>query len=254
MLDSDFWRNLANEFRAIDPSGFLRADWQCCAKIGDEPPHVATWSLPGGKLTLSIRLEFEALARRAGRKVHPYMDSLDGWMEALRESGFDTDRHDGVGIESDEHGQIVAHTYFGTISRLCPVSADLCKHYESAALESERMADVQRESQAMAEERHQPARDEPDEAIPNPTTAHLSREERLQAFVSENKTSIAAVYQAAGVHKPNMHQWRRGEIADTSVMAARIESVLNGKTPLVPRGKNLGQNPVLPIGRLGKKP
>jgi hypothetical protein len=56
-----------------------------------------------------------------------------------------------------------------------------------------------------------------------------SREERLQAFVREHGTTIAAVRQAAAVAKPNMQQWRKEELHDSSVMSARIEAVLSGK-------------------------
>jgi len=142
MPDSDFWRDLAREFRAIDPHGFLRADWSCSVRVGEEPPPVATWRLPGGKLTRSVQLSFEALARRAGPKVHPLMDSLVGWLEALRESGFGIDQQPGFGIETDENDKTVGQVYFGTISCVCLSSADLCKHYESVALETERLANL----------------------------------------------------------------------------------------------------------------
>jgi hypothetical protein len=138
MADSEFWRSLAVEFRAIDPYMWLRADWHFFVKAGED---VAEWRLVGPTKKHSLQFEFESLARRAGPKVHPVMDSFIGWMEALREFGMNMESH-GVGAESDSNGIIIGHRYFGTISQVCHASFALCKHYESIALEAERMASV----------------------------------------------------------------------------------------------------------------
>lgn len=71
-----------------------------------------------------------------------------------------------------------------------------------------------------------------DAAAPNPETLARDRESRLQAFLAANCTTIAAVSEAAQVHKPDMQHWRHGELNGDSVMAQRIENVLVGKTPL----------------------
>jgi hypothetical protein len=54
----------------------------------------------------------------------------------------------------------------------------------------------------------------------------------LQAFIHQHDTSIAAVSEAAAVHKPDMQHWRHDELSDDSVMSRRIENVLSGKTQL----------------------
>ncbi|MCC6392068.1 MAG: hypothetical protein IT167_15820 [Bryobacterales bacterium] len=73
----------------------------------------------------------------------------------------------------------------------------------------------------------------PAESAPlDPEVLSEHREKRLQEFVASNETTIAAVSDAAGVHKPDMQRWRRGELSDDSVMSQRIENVLSGKTPL----------------------
>jgi hypothetical protein len=69
-------------------------------------------------------------------------------------------------------------------------------------------------------------------APPDPGALAAGREGRLQEFVTANHTTIAAVCDAAQVHKPDMQRWRRGELSDDSVMAQRIENVLSGETPL----------------------
>jgi hypothetical protein len=66
----------------------------------------------------------------------------------------------------------------------------------------------------------------------DPEVLALDREKRLQEFVAANRTTIAAVSEAAQVHKPDMQHWRHGELNGDSVMAQRIENVLAGKTPL----------------------
>jgi hypothetical protein len=67
--------------------------------------------------------------------------------------------------------------------------------------------------------------------VPAETLAR-DREARLQAFLTANSTTIAAVSEAALVHKPDMQHWRHEELSGDSVMSHRIENVLSGKTPL----------------------
>lgn len=66
----------------------------------------------------------------------------------------------------------------------------------------------------------------------NPEVLAKDRETRLQTFLAAKHTTIAAVSEAAQVHKPDMQHWRHGELNGDSVMAQRIENVLAGKTPL----------------------
>jgi len=69
-------------------------------------------------------------------------------------------------------------------------------------------------------------------APPDPEALAADREKRLQDFIAAKHTTIAAVCEAAQVHKPDMQHWRHGELSGDSVMAQRIENVLSGKTPL----------------------
>jgi hypothetical protein len=152
MLDSDFWRDLAEKFRAIkDPHNKLHAIWQYTVKVDEQPPPFAEWNFGiSDQRMLSVRYEFETVARRGGPKVHPYMDSLIGWLEALRESGLNAEMS-GSGIKSTPDGALTDRTYSGRISRICEASADLCKQYESLALEMERVAQVQEEARIKSE-------------------------------------------------------------------------------------------------------
>ena len=72
----------------------------------------------------------------------------------------------------------------------------------------------------------------------DPELLALDREARLQSFLRATNSPIAAVSDAALVHKPDMQRWRHGELSEDSVMSQRIESVLAGKTPLKTAAEN----------------
>lgn len=82
------------------------------------------------------------------------------------------------------------------------------------------------------------------EVIPSPEApvdpGISTREQRLQNFVESEKVTIADIRRAAQIFKPNMQQWRRGELRSDSAMSVRIENVLNGKTPITRKGKKEG--------------
>jgi hypothetical protein len=247
MSGSDFWRDLAEKFRAVDPYQLLRADWHCTVKVGEQRPNVAEWRIVGtDRKTRSYQYEFEALARRGGPEIYPYMDSLTGWLEALRY--YRLNAEDQPPIQCDSDGRTVAHMYNGSIMSICQASVDLCKLLESQALEMERMEDVRREAQAKADqqsvyqaEMESYCADNDGSACdanvgqavtPHQQNALETREFRLQLFLAEKNTTIAAVRRAAGVHKANMQQWRHSALSDSSVMSERIEDVLSGKRPI----------------------
>jgi hypothetical protein len=60
-----------------------------------------------------------------------------------------------------------------------------------------------------------------------------SREERLQAFiVAHPGTTLADIKYSAGVHTPELQDWREDRLKQQSVMSRRIEDVLSGATRL----------------------
>lgn len=73
------------------------------------------------------------------------------------------------------------------------------------------------------------------DAVPDAKTFDAKREALLQEFLQRNNTSVAAVCRAARVAKADLLRWRHGQMKSTSVMAIRIESVLSGRTPLLPK-------------------
>jgi hypothetical protein len=224
MLDSDFWHDLAEKFRALpDPDGILSAFWT------SERGGPATWSVNPTKFSWdcsSLRAQFEALAARAGARIdNPYRRDLHAvWFDALC-IYFPGDR-------SGSGGEVIAgkpSQTWGTIHNICEASATFCNILEYQALEAENLALREPETPVTEDYVH--------ECDSRPESDVLSREQRLQTFVADNQTSIAAVSRAAKVYKANMQQWRHEELSDGSVMSKRIEDVLTGRTPLVNRGK-----------------
>ena len=130
MPTSDFWRDLAVQFRALpDPYGMLRADGHYIIGSG-----VAwKWELTGGA-SASLRIQFAALARRGAFQIAnaDATDLLTVWLEALRLAG--------CGFEFGERFTETdsgTHHALGGITRLCEASANFCQILESRALQTE---------------------------------------------------------------------------------------------------------------------
>jgi hypothetical protein len=125
MLDSDFWKDLGQEFRSIEDCTKVAANWTDVAGSADRE----NWAT--GTTLLSARLEFEALARRAGARIDPKSeDAFAAWLSRLKREG----REDLVrpGITTGYHDMTR-----GQIQNVCTVSADYCRVLESRALSTE---------------------------------------------------------------------------------------------------------------------
>jgi hypothetical protein len=121
MLDSEFWRELAEKFRAIDdPMGILIAEWTAIQK-----PH---WNLSCGRFA-TLAAQFEPLARRGGVKLNCAKDSLEGWLDSMRKEGTYQSE------EMTHKKRVIACT----IHDLFRQSADFCNRLESRALEEEHL-------------------------------------------------------------------------------------------------------------------
>lgn len=154
-LESDFWHDLAVKFRSLkerDPDGIWRADWHLVVKVGDQSAPIPQYRLVGsGPSEVSIRYQFDALARSGGPKIYPYMDSLMGWFEGIRASPLNTASSE-RSQEFGEDGTLAADHWRGSIRDTFQASIDLCKYYESLALETERMGETQEEVELNAQQ------------------------------------------------------------------------------------------------------
>jgi DNA-binding XRE family transcriptional regulator len=133
MADSDFWRELAEKFRTLDPSACLRFQWVICPE--DKSCEVNV--VGTGDACRTIKTQFEALATRAGKKLDKGTDTLTGlarWLDEIRMTRPNERPYEGIRQRTD--GTEV-RLFGGTIMGVCVASADLCNVLEVAALESE---------------------------------------------------------------------------------------------------------------------
>jgi hypothetical protein len=125
MLESDLWRNLAKEFRALDPSGCIFAAWRREKDTGifrytvrmSEDSCVSEWH------------QFVALATRAGAiyAADPDFDPCSRWLHEVNGS-----------LSKQEPSEVIDGTLVGRIPRVSEASANLCNRLEAQFINFER--------------------------------------------------------------------------------------------------------------------
>ncbi|MGD0499332.1 MAG: hypothetical protein ABSC23_12945 [Bryobacteraceae bacterium] len=230
MADSDFWRDLAEKFRALNSTVLLRADWHQRFAPESLQPHEAKWRIITiGSSGRSARYEFEALARRGGREIHPKWESLTAWLEALRELGLNT-QEGPMAIETRPDGTTVWHIYSGSIAQPCQASVDCCKHYESIALETERMEALQRDRQANIDE--QPSTSQSKEELIAQRKAERKAFADAYFFNSGEKIVVLDMCWAARQRYREWMRWLGGTLKDDTKPDRAFRAVLtSGKRP-----------------------
>lgn len=146
MLNSDFWQNTANEFRALDPAGAnLKAHWIYDIDDNDVPCSKATWAITQSDGLKSVEVSFVSLASRAAIRLFPAHAgtrlSVDMWLDAVKE-------HRRAKISSDGNGMSLGkRTRWGRgiIDDICVASADFCKALEASELDKERLRAIPQE-------------------------------------------------------------------------------------------------------------
>jgi hypothetical protein len=135
MADSAFWRALATEFRELPPEcHVLRADRHYVVGSGK----LGQWNITAS--TVTGRVRFEAVARRAGAEIADPStrdDLLTVWLETLMaqsESGF---RFGPLAIEQNPDGSPGAQHMMGSIANVLEASANYCTILESNAVQAE---------------------------------------------------------------------------------------------------------------------
>jgi hypothetical protein len=84
MAGSEFWRNLAKEFRALPTMGTeFRAD-RCLSTTDQMVPQGATWLISCSNR--SLERQWEPLAKRGGNALseNDIVDAVYVWLETLR--------------------------------------------------------------------------------------------------------------------------------------------------------------------------
>jgi|SRR5579884_2263587 len=127
MPDFDFWRDLGEIFRKLDPEGVLQARWTI---VPLEDQALPLWEVFGtDDLGPSKRAQFVALATRAGLKLDGQASApMDLWLNAIKAEAPQIEFIGPSGVSFQECGHIKS---------LCRVSADLCSVLEARALMAE---------------------------------------------------------------------------------------------------------------------
>ena len=131
MASSDFWRDLAEQFRSIDNAWSIRADWH---NIAGEL-EFGHWHLTGE--TAGI-FNFKAIAARGATEIVDtrVSDLLSAWLDKLRleDFGFKSMRFD---ITQNPDGSELEECVGGSIAYVCESSANYCKKLEADAVQAE---------------------------------------------------------------------------------------------------------------------
>jgi DNA-binding transcriptional regulator YiaG len=134
MADSSFWRDLADQFRALPlECKMLRADRYPVNDITDE---LSDWHLSG---TATATALVDALARRAASEIPnpPTFDLLQAWLEVLIKRGGVRFHSQTISTGNNPDGTARPKRTIGSLYQLPEHSANYCKMLESEALQTE---------------------------------------------------------------------------------------------------------------------
>jgi hypothetical protein len=141
MADSRLWRDLAEQFEGLDdPFGFLRANWHEDPQTGN-----SSWTIETPRNEKPVLLaKCRSLVRRGGTALDPHRDSEITWLDELRRREMNVEMT-GTMLHVDSYGGS-SYGSTGTIIRLAEASAILCRTLEAASIETERIANLPKNS------------------------------------------------------------------------------------------------------------
>jgi hypothetical protein len=190
--NSEFWRDLAKEFRSLQtPSGEFRVD-RWLSITGEVPPQSATWSISCSNR--SVRQQWETLAKRGGDALseNDFVDAIRVWLERLR-----IEKINNTGEQHFSEGEnVTGHGIQESITDLAEASAILCGIMESAALDRER---IERAVKARTEVNQQPAG--AGETLPVSPVEHESSTNERRTIVDQPPLSKLVEPQAGPVER-----------------------------------------------------
>ena len=222
MLDSDFWRDKAKEFRVLDPTGTgLSALW--IQDIDDNGvPIDFTWALkPNGAIGTGVEGLFVPLATRAALRLSPRESankiSIDIWLDLVKDHRKPEVSLTGVGMSMGQRIQWER----GSIDDVCNASAELCGQLEALYLDREKSTpvapsaedDIQEEALRQFRIKQRVAELEAYEATKrvteNRNTHHFPRTQETAKHESPvpHKVSLATDHRF-----PNRAKWLEGEL------------------------------------------
>ena len=247
MASSEFWRNLANEFRSIRahiPEGCHWAEWN---SPGSDLPN--GWMLSEH---YPFRMEFIPLALRAGHALIPDAPNpWFAWLDALKNYNPPSlkvvDKSRDIGVIDADGKEI--RWVAGELHNLCHASTDFCKALEIAAILNEAAAAQQEpafndSANVLAEDGSETTRHT--ERLKPKVPSTLAQTTQPQKPFDKQREALLADYKGATgspsnrriyksenapINKPEFYAWLHGELAATSKTAIKFANFLRRKKP-----------------------
>jgi hypothetical protein len=221
-------RELEREFRTLDPSGSLAV--KCHYVTGNKDKWDYQIIADDG-----LRLNFERLARIAGATIanDPNVDSLETWLDTLRECGH-VEVENVVGVSDTE-----AHVFY-RIPNACAESANVLVRLSIASFEQKRHEVVTADTEIAAQppEAKAPPRNR-ETAKPVSTQSTLSHQDLLDKLNRHIKSARrekvnrpgyyrtkTAFYGRLKIHRTDYYHWERQDSRVSPGYASRIEKAI----------------------------
>jgi hypothetical protein len=152
MADSEFWRNLAKEFRALPKLGTeFRADrWLSIS--GEVPPQPPTWSVSCSNR--SVEQQWKALAKRGGDALseNDTVDSVFVWLEVLWKEKVNAITDEYFDDNPSGDAGVMGRGIRESITALDEAAPVLCGIMENAELDRERYARAVKAQQGVSQQ------------------------------------------------------------------------------------------------------
>src|ERR1017187_1324393 len=220
MLDSDFWGDLGERFRKLDPHNCLRLEWTYTPST-----KACDFQLiPAGDSCSSVDAQFKVLGTKAGRALRPLtpLRPLTAWFGELRGSGVN-DRPSVVYLTPVDAPAF--ERWRGCILHICEASANLCSHFERVALDVEHATEILQEYPELREypisklvPSTAPLRTDMQSDFDSPTRLKVERETLRDSYLSAfpEKIYILDVCWAAKQRYREWTRWIGGHLKDKS--------------------------------------
>ena len=220
MATSEFWRNLAKEFRSVRiEKAFCWAEWN---SPGEGAP--TGWILADHH---PFKIEFTTLAFRAGQALKPDAPNpLCAWLDALKEHNppclkpKDKSRDTGVRSADGKELRWVA----GEVYDLLAASADFCKDLELGAILTE--------TKTAAEERelNDPANAFPIDDVPAPVTQPQATEtigHEIERLRTESRITVELLSELVDLDPSTVSRHQTGDLKPSLRNLGRYDRVLS---------------------------
>jgi hypothetical protein len=229
MATSDEWSELANRFRSL-PAKDLCAFWS--QEIGVNKP--IYWTISGAGYDAkaqSLRRQFDALARRAGRALNPpsKSDLAVVWLNAVKKVAPE-------GIGDSGHitiGGVKVPRNSGTIEGICEQSAGYCSAIEALAVQAEHRSHGKRRRKGVATKKRSIRQHSSSFSTPTRNDLLLAyKREGKQAGIKITDPMVAKAASPSWNDRTPVARWKSNDKRCTVADDHKIRKVLRDKPHL----------------------